>query len=102
MPRASSARRSRLLAVSENYPQLKADGLFQDLLAQLEGTENRITVARSRVKAVQAYNVLVRQFPGNLTAMAFGYEPKASFSVANEAEVSVAPKVDFTTPHREG
>ncbi|MGA6105796.1 LemA family protein [Pseudomonas solani] len=95
---------SRLLAVSENYPQLKADSLFQDLLAQLEGTENRITVARSRyVKAVQAYNVLVRQFPGNLTAMAFGYQPKANFSVANEAEVSVAPKVDFNTaPHREG
>lgn len=87
---------SRLLVVTENYPQLKADGLFKDLLTQLEGTENRITVARGRyVKAVQAYNVLIRQFPQVITAKIFGYQPKANFSVENEAAISTAPKVDF-------
>ncbi|MEI2416717.1 LemA family protein [Orrella sp. JC864] len=89
---------SRLLAVSENYPQLKADALFRDLLAQLEGTENRIAVARNRyVQSVQQYNVLVRQFPGVITAKLFGYSPKANFSVENEAEVSRPPAVDFGT-----
>src|SRR5690606_15794037 len=87
---------SRLLVVAENYPQLKADGLFRDLLTQLEGTENRIATARGRyVQAVQAYNVLVRQFPEVLTAKVFGYGPKANFSVDNEAEISRAPSVDF-------
>ncbi|HUW51497.1 MAG TPA: LemA family protein [Sulfuricella sp.] len=88
---------SRLLAVSENYPQLKADGVFRDLQAQLEGTENRITVARNRyIKAVQEYNVTVRSFPSNLTAMMFGYKTKPNFSVENEKEISTAPKVDFS------
>lgn len=87
---------SRLLVVAENYPQLKADGVFRDLQAQLEGTENRIAVARNRyIKAVQDYNVTVRSFPSNLTAMAFGYKTKPSFSVENEKEISTAPKVDF-------
>ncbi|MFA7239675.1 MAG: LemA family protein [Sulfuricellaceae bacterium] len=87
---------SRLLVVAENYPQLKADGVFRDLQAQLEGTENRIAVARNRyIKAVQEYNVTVRSFPSNLTAMAFGYKTKPSFSVENEKEISTAPKVDF-------
>ncbi|MBU4613159.1 LemA family protein [Achromobacter sp. GG226] len=87
---------SRLLLVTENYPQLKADGLFRDLMTQLEGTENRIAVARGRyVQSVQAYNVLVRQFPQVLTARVFGYGPKANFSVDNEAEISRAPSVDF-------
>ncbi|WP_444437065.1 LemA family protein [Pseudomonas sp. A6] len=90
---------SRLLVVTENYPQLKADDLFKDLLTQLEGTENRITVARGRyVKAVQDYNVLIRQFPQVITAKIFGYQPKANFSVENEAAISTAPKVDFGTP----
>ena len=90
---------SRLLVVTENYPQLKADGLFKDLLTQLEGTENRITVARGRyVKAVQDYNVLIRQFPQVITAKIFGYQPKANFIVENEAAISTAPKVDFGTP----
>ena len=89
---------SRLLVVAENYPQLKADGLFRDLMTQLEGTENRITVARNRfVQAVQAYNVLIRQFPGVLTAKVLGYKPKASFTVENEAAISTAPTVDFGT-----
>ncbi len=88
---------SRLLAVSENYPQLKADGLFRDLQAQLEGTENRITVARNRyIQAVQGYNVTVRQFPSNLTAMLFGYKVKPSFTVENEKEIAKPPKVDFS------
>jgi len=88
---------SRLLAVSENYPQLKADGLFRDLQAQLEGTENRITVARNRyIKAVQEYNVTVRQFPSNLTAMLFGYKVKPSFTVENEKEIAKPPKVEFS------
>ena len=87
---------SRLLVVAENYPQLKADTAFRDLQAQLEGTENRITVARNRyIKAVEAYNVSVRTFPNNLTAMAFGYQTKPNFSVENEQAISAAPKVDF-------
>lgn len=90
---------SRLLAVSENYPQLKADAGFRDLQAQLEGTENRITVARNRyIKAVQDYNVTVRSFPTNLTAMAFGYAVKPNFTVENERAISVAPTVDFSAP----
>ncbi|MBS4097436.1 MAG: LemA family protein [Sulfuricella sp.] len=87
---------SRLLVVAENYPQLKADGVFRDLQAQLEGTENRITVARNRyIKAVQEYNVIVRSFPSNLTAMAFSFKTKPSFTVENEKAISTAPKVDF-------
>ena len=87
---------SRLMVVSENYPQLKADGLFQNLQAQLEGTENRITVARNRyIQAVQSYNVTVRSFPSNLTATVFGYKTKANFSVENEAGISKPPAVDF-------
>jgi LemA protein len=87
---------SRLMAISENYPTLKANQGFQDLRVQLEGTENRITVARnSYIKAVQEYNVLARSFPTNLTAMVFSYEPKPSFTVANEAEISRPPTVDF-------
>ena len=87
---------SRLLVVSENYPQLKADGVFRDLQAQLEGTENRITVARNRyIKAVQEYNVTVRSFPSNLTAMVFGFKEKPNFAVENEKEISKPPKVEF-------
>ena len=87
---------SRLLVVTENYPQLKSDALFKDLMAQLEGTENRITVARNRyIKSVQEYNVTIRSFPSNLTAMMFGYKEKANFTVENEKEISTAPKVDF-------
>ena len=90
---------SRLLAVSENYPTLKADGAFSDLQAQLEGTENRVTVARNRfIKAVQEYNTTVRSFPSNLTAMAMGYQTKPSFAVENEKAISSAPKVDFGNP----
>jgi LemA protein len=90
---------SRLLVVTENYPQLKSDQNFRDLQAQLEGTENRITVARNRyIQAVQDYNVTVRQFPGNLTAMMFGYKPKPSFTVENEAVISKPPTVDFAAP----
>jgi LemA protein len=90
---------SRLLAVSENYPNLKADGLFRDLQAQLEGTENRIAVARKRyIEAVQGYNVTVRQFPSNLTAMMFGFKTKPNFSVENEKAISAPPRVDFGTP----
>lgn len=89
---------SRLLAVAENYPQLKADGLFRDLQAQLEGTENRITVARNRyIQAVKDYNITVRSFPSNLTAMMFGYKTKPSFTVENEKAISVAPKIEFNT-----
>ncbi len=88
---------SRLLVVSENYPQLKSDANFRDLQAQLEGTENRITVARNRyIKAVQDYNVTVRSFPSNLTAMVFGYRVKPNFTVQNEQEISAPPKVDFS------
>jgi LemA protein len=89
---------SRLLVVAENYPQLKADGVFRDLQAQLEGTENRITVARNRyIQAVQDYNVTVRRFPSNLTAMVFGYKTKPSFTVENEQEIAKPPTVDFGT-----
>jgi LemA protein len=87
---------SRLLVVSENYPQLKSDANFRDLQAQLEGTENRITVARNRyIKAVQEYNVTVRSFPSNLTAMMFKFEVKPNFTVDNEKAIATAPKVDF-------
>lgn len=87
---------SRLLVVSENYPQLKADASFRDLQAQIEGTENRVTVARNRyIAAVKEYNVTVRTFPNNLTAMLFGYKTKPSFTVENEKTISNAPKVDF-------
>ncbi len=89
----------RLMLVAENYPQLKADGVFRDLQAQLEGTENRIAVARNRyIKAVQDYNITVRQFPSNLTAMVFGFATKPTFSVANEAEIAIPPKIDFNQP----
>jgi LemA protein len=92
---------SRLMVVAENYPQLKADGLFRDLQAQLEGTENRITVARGRyIESVRQYNVLVRSFPSNLTAKMFGYSPKANFTVTDEAAVSTAPSVDFSSPSK--
>lgn len=88
---------SRLLAVAENYPQLKADTLFRDLQAQLEGTENRITVARNRyIQAVQTYNVTVRSFPTNLTALVVGHRAKPSFTVADEAQISKPPTVDFS------
>jgi LemA protein len=90
---------SRLLVVTENYPQLKSDQNFRDLQAQLEGTENRITVARNRyIQAVQNYNVTVKTFPGNLTAMIFGYKPKPNFGVENEAAISKPPAVDFSAP----
>jgi LemA protein len=90
---------SRLLVVSENYPNLKANQAFRDLQAQLEGTENRITVARNRyIKSVQDYNVTVRSFPSNLTAMAFGYKEKANFTVENEKEISRPPAVSFDSP----
>ncbi len=90
---------SRLLVVSENYPNLKANQGFQDLRVQLEGTENRITVARNRyIKAVADYNVLVRSLPSNLTAMVMGYEVKPSFTVSNEAAISAPPAVSFDKP----
>ncbi|MEO5862327.1 MAG: LemA family protein [Burkholderiales bacterium] len=90
---------SRLLLVSENYPQLKSDANFRDLQAQLEGTENRITVARNRyIQAVEQYNVTTRSFPNNLTAMMFGYKTKPNFTVENEKAISTAPKVDFSQP----
>jgi len=93
---ALSSALSRLLVVSENYPNLKADGSFRDLQAQLEGTENRITVARNRyIQAVKEYNVTVRSFPSNLTAMMFSYKTKPSFTVENEKAISTAPKVEF-------
>ncbi len=89
---------SRLLVVAENYPQLKSDANFRDLQAQLEGTENRIAVARNRyIKSVQDFNVTVRSFPSNLTAMAFGFKPKPNFTVENEREIAQPPKVDFGT-----
>jgi len=89
---------SRLLAVAENYPQLKSDQNFRDLQAQLEGTENRIAVARQRfIKATADYNVLIRQFPNNLTAMMFGYKPKPQFTVEDEKAISKPPTVDFGT-----
>ena len=87
---------SRLLVVAERYPDLKANQAFGDLRVQLEGTENRITVARNRyIQTVQSYNVLTRSFPTNLTAMVFGYSPKANFTVQNEAAISAPPTVDF-------
>ncbi len=87
---------SRLMAVSEAYPNLKANQGFADLRVQLEGTENRITVARNRyIQAIQEYNVIARSFPTNLTAMVFGYQAKPSFTVANEAQISTPPTVDF-------
>ncbi len=87
---------SRLLVVAENYPQLKSDQNFRDLQAQLEGTENRITVARNRyIKSVQTYNTHIRQFPVNLTAMVFSYKEKANFTVENEAAIAKPPQVDF-------
>jgi LemA protein len=87
---------SRLLVVTENYPQLKSDQNFRDLQAQLEGTENRITVARNRyIQSVQTYNSFIRSFPVNLTAMMFGYKTKANFAVENEAAISKPPSVDF-------
>jgi LemA protein len=90
---------SRLLVVSENYPQLKADASFRDLQAQLEGTENRITVARNRyIQAVKEYNTTVRTFPNNLTAKMFGMPVKANFTVDNEKAISAPPTVDFGTP----
>ena len=90
---------SRLLLVAENYPQLKADGMFRDLQAQLEGTENRITVARNRyIDSVKEYNITVRSFPTNLTAMMFGHKTKPSFTVENEQTIAQPPKVDFGAP----
>ncbi|RPH62563.1 MAG: LemA family protein [Burkholderiales bacterium] len=90
---------SRLLVVAENYPQLKSDANFRDLQAQLEGTENRIAVARKRyIESVQQYNVLVRQFPVNLTAMVFGYAAKPQFTVESEAAIARPPSVDFGRP----
>ena len=87
---------SRLMVVSENYPNLKANQAFRDLRVQLEGTENRITVARNRyIQTVQEYNVLARSFPSNLTAMVFSYAPKPNFAVQNEAQISVPPTVNF-------
>ncbi|WP_071335151.1 LemA family protein [Burkholderia contaminans] len=95
---------SRLLVISENYPQLKSDANFRDLQAQLEGTENRIAVARNRyIRSVQAYNTTIRSFPSNLTAKAFGYPERPNFSVSNEAEISKPPRVDFgSTPASPG
>jgi LemA protein len=90
---------SRLLVVVERYPNLKSDQNFRDLQAQLEGTENRIAVARNRyIKSVQEYNLVVRQFPTNLTAMLFGFKEKAQFTVENEKEIGKAPRVDFGAP----
>jgi len=90
---------SRLMVVSENYPTLKANQGFQDLRVQLEGTENRITVARNRyIDSVKTYNVLARSFPSNLTAMVFSYQPKPSFTVENEQAISQPPAVSFDKP----
>ncbi len=90
---------SRLMVVAEQYPQLKANAAFQDLRVQLEGTENRITVARNRyIKTVADYNVLARSFPTNLTAMVFSYAPKPNFTVQNEAQISAPPTVSFDKP----
>jgi len=90
---------SRLMVVTENYPNLKSDQSFRDLQAQLEGTENRITVARTRyIEAVQEYNTLLRSFPQNVTAKIFGYQVKPNFTVANEAAIAAPPTVDFSQP----
>lgn len=92
---------SRLMVVAEQYPQLKANQAFRDLRVTLEGTENRIAVARERyIGTVQAYNVLARSFPTNITAKVFSYEPKANFTVQNEAEISTPPKVDFSSGNK--
>ena len=92
---------SRLMVTVERYPDLKANQSFRELRVQLEGTENRITVARNRyIQAVQQYNVLARSFPTNLTAMVFKYQPKPVFSVQNEAQISVPPSVDFSAPKK--
>lgn len=97
--RDMSSSLGRLMLVAENYPQLKADGVFRDLQAQLEGTENRIAVARNRfIASVQAYNNAVRKFPNNLTAMVMGYKVKPSFTVENEKDISTAPRVEFGAP----
>ncbi len=96
---ALSGALSRLLMVTENYPQLKADSGFRDLQAQLESTENRITIARHRyIDAVQSYNVIVRSFPSNLTAMVFGFGEKPSFTVDNEKVIAKPPTVEFSPP----
>lgn len=88
---------SRLLVVAESYPQLKSDANFRELQAEIAGTENRITVARKRyIDTIQSYNVLVRQFPNNLTAMVFGYQVKPQFTVDNEGQIKTAPTVDFS------
>src|SRR5919112_1007411 len=90
---------SRLMVVVEQYPNLKSDALFRDLQSQLEGTENRITVARNRyIRTVQEYNTTVRSFPTNLTAMVFGHKPKPQFTVENEKEIAKPPTVDFESP----
>lgn len=90
---------ARLLVVAENYPNLKADANFRDLQAQLEGTENRITVARNRyIDAVKEYNVSVRTFPNNLTALVMGWKPKANFTVEDEKAISTPPVIKFDTP----
>ena len=90
---------SRLMAVSENYPQLKADGLFRDLMTQLEGTENRIATERGRyVQAVQAYNVFIRQFPTLITAKIFGYSVKENYGVSRQDEITRDPEVKFDLP----
>jgi LemA protein len=92
---------SRLMVVAERYPELKANQAFRDLRVTLEGTENRITVARNRyIDTVQKYNVLARSFPTNITAKIFSYEPKPNFSVQNEAQISTPPTVDFSTPKK--
>ena len=92
---------SRLMVVAERYPQLQANQGFRDLRVTLEGTENRITVARNNyIKTVQEYNVLARSFPTNITAKVFSYEPKANFSVQNESQISTPPTVDFGTPKK--
>ncbi len=94
---------SRLLVVSENYPQLKSDQVFIGLQTQLEGTENRITVERQRyIEAVQTYNTTIREFPVNLTAKMFGYKPKPNFTVEDEAKIQDAPTVDFGAPRPAG
>lgn len=90
---------SRLMVVSERYPQLQANQAFRDLRVTLEGTENRITVARNEyIGTVKAYNVLVRSFPSNLTAKVLSYEAKPTFTVQNEAQISLPPSVDFSAP----
>ncbi|RTQ30963.1 LemA family protein [Variovorax gossypii] len=92
---------SRLMVVSERYPDLKANQSFRDLRVTLEGTENRITVARNRyIESVQEYNVLARSFPTNITAKVFGYATKPNFSVQNEAQISAPPTVDFSAPKK--